>query len=615
MVTSSRSKVLLKEEAFVALSMTRQNSQSNRSRGIAPIRHSFGEIRDLVWPYKRLLVGGLVALAAGSGINLLFPEVIRRLLDPAVFASLAPHLSWIFLGLAALFVLQGGVFYLRSLFFGLLGQRVYAVLRERLFNAITSQPVPFFDQQRSGDLASRINSDAALIQDLVSVKISVILRYGAQVLVGTVLMAFMSWRMTLAIIASVVCIVVVSTVFVRSLRAASRAYQSALATLSAFAAECFSSAKVLRALAAEHQTQTSFADMSAAVLRAGEVRVTISAAFSSGASLLLNILLLAVLWYGVSLVVSERLPLNDLAAFALYGAIVAVSFSFLVSAYSELVQNVGGLERVFELVRSERGVARERAGGLQVPKEEGLSVAFQDVSFSYPERLETPVLDNFSLHISAGSSIGIMGPSGAGKSSILQLLLKFYEPTSGQILINNTPLHGVDERDLRSRIAWVPQEPLLFGFSIYDNLVLGTSGASRDEVLAQVKRWGFLEFLETLPQGIDTILGEHGARLSGGQRQRLAIARALLRKPSVLLLDEATSALDTESEEKILKAIHTELPMVTIVMVSHRITSVRAADQIVVINEGRVVEQGTHESLVVGSGLYRYYAERQFGIS
>ncbi len=595
--------------------MTRHVVQSNRSRGVAPLRDSFGDIRNLVWPYKGLLLGGLVALAAGSGINLLFPEIIRRLLDPTVFSSLRPRFSWIFLGLAALFVLQGGVFYLRSLFFGLLGQRVYAVLRERLFNAITSQPVPFFDQHRSGDLTSRINSDAALIQDLVSVKISVILRYGAQVVVGTVLMAFMSWRMTLAIVGSVVCIVVVSSVFVRSLRSASRAYQSALATLSAFAAECFSSAKVLRALAAESQAQASFATMSSKVLGAGEGRVRISAAFSSGASLLLNVLLLAVLWYGVTLVVSERLPINDLAAFALYGAIVAVSFSFLVSAYSELVQNVGGLERVFELVRSERVGDKTTTELSTLADGAGLSVDFQNVSFCYPERVDSPVLDKLSLSIGAGSSIGIMGPSGAGKSSILQLLLKFYEPTGGQILINNTPLHGLDQGELRSRVAWVPQEPFLFGFSIYENLVLGTTLTNRDEMLARVKRWGFLEFVETLPEGFDTVLGEHGARLSGGQRQRLAIARALLRQPSVLLLDEATSALDTESEEKILQAIHYELPKVTVVMVSHRITSVRSADQIVVINDGRVVEQGTHETLVAGSGLYRYYAERQFGIS
>ena len=576
-----------------------------------PLSPAIRELWHLVAPHKYYLTGGLAALLIGSSINLLFPEVVRRLLDPTWFSQLIDHLALIFSGLIALFVLQGMAFYVRSRLFGLLGQRVYAVLREELFRAVQQQGVPFFDRMRSGDLASRINSDAALIQDLVSVKISIILRYGAQVLIGTVLMAYMSWKMTAAILASVVCIVVVSIVFVRSLRAASKAYQGALAALSAFTTECFSGAKVVRALGAEDGTTVSFVRMSSQVLLAGEKRVAISAAFSSGASLLLNVLLLGVLWYGLSLVLSQELPLNDLAAFALYGAIVAVSFSFLVSAYSEVIQGIGGLDLVFDLIKDGRGINTPvvTEGLLVAPGP--LAIEFKGVSFSYPQRPDSRVLDNLSLTIPAGTTCAVMGPSGAGKSSLIQLILSFYLPAEGEISVGGVSLKEINSIELRTRVAWVPQEPLLFGFSIFENLVLGNPMAKRHETLETLNRWGFLDFIDRLPQGIDTQLGEYGSQLSGGQRQRLAIARALLRRPSVLLLDEATSALDSELEEKILSVIQSELRAATVLVVSHRITSVRSADRIIVMSDGRIIEQGSHDELVRREGLYKLYTDRQ----
>ena len=576
-----------------------------------PLSPAIRELWHLVVPHKYYLTGGLAALLIGSSINLLFPEVIRRLLDPTWFSQLIDHLALIFSGLIALFVLQGMAFYVRSRLFGLLGQRVYAVLREELFRAVQQQGIPFFDRMRSGDLASRINSDAALIQDLVSVKISVILRYGTQVLIGTVLMAYMSWKMTAAILASVVCIVVVSIVFVRSLRAASKAYQGALAALSAFTTECFSGAKVVRALGAEDGTTVSFARMSSQVLLAGEKRVAISAAFSSGASLLLNVLLLGVLWFGLSLVLSQELPLKDLAAFALYGAIVAVSFSFLVSAYSEVIQGIGGLDLVFDLIKDGRGIntAVVKEGLLVAPGP--LAIEFKGVSFSYPQRPDSRVLDNLSLAIPAGTTCAVMGPSGAGKSSLIQLILSFYLPAEGEIYVGGFSLQEINTIELRTRVAWVPQEPLLFGFSIFENLVLGNPMAKRHETLETLNRWGFLDFIDRLPQGIDTQLGEYGSQLSGGQRQRLAIARALLRRPSVLLLDEATSALDSELEEKILSVIKSELRAATVLVVSHRITSVRSADRIIMMSDGRIIEQGSHDELVRREGLYKLYTDRQ----
>lgn len=591
--------------------MTELEKTARRRASVTSLASAAREVLTLLWPYKGYLLGGLVALLIGSGINLVFPEIIRRLLEPSRLADLGSNLKFAFLGLIALFVVQGCAFYVRSRFFGVLGQRVYASLRQQLFQAIQRMPVSFFDSMRSGDLASRINSDAALIQDLVSVKISVILRYGAQVIIGTALMAYMSWWMTLAIVASVLSIVLVSILFVRSLRVASRAYQGALAALSSFTTECFSGAKVVRALGADQQTSRGFDVMSTQVLAAGERRVGISAAFSSGASVLLNILLVCVLWFGISLVLSGELPLNDLAAFALYGAIVAVSFSFLVGALSDVAQAIGGLDLVVELIREGRASqARAERGGRCLPKGP-LSVEFHDVSLSYPQRPEVRVLDGISLTVKPGSTVAFMGPSGSGKSSLLQTLLDFYSPASGSISVGEIPLKEVNERDLREKIAWVPQEPLLFGFSIYENLVLGSPECVREKAIITAREWGFLDFIDELPQGFDTILGEQGTHLSGGQRQRLAIARALLRKPGILLLDEATSALDSELEDQVLSAIHKTLPNATVLLVSHRVTSVRHADCIIVMSEGRILEQGTHEALARREGLYRLYSERQ----
>lgn len=575
------------------------NSQATRT---------LGHVLRLLQPYQSRIAFALVALFVGSSINLIFPEVIRRALRPETFSLILDRLPVFFGLLAALFVVQGGAFFLRSLLFGLLGQHVYDDVRQRLYTSVLSKEIEFFDHHRSTDLAARLNSDAALIQDLVSVKLSVILRYGVQVVLGTVLMAWMSWRMTFAIVASVVCMVAISGIFARKLRAASRLFQTSLATLTSFAAESFGGAKIVRALGAEDETLSSFVAQSTEVMEAGQGRVRISAAFSSGASLLLNVLLLGVVWYGVSLVLSEKLPLSDLAAFALYGSIVAVSFAFLVSSYAEVVQSLGGLDRVFELwdpIQSKTDTTTEVIG------EGGPALLCTDVTFAYPTRPECAVLEGLHLSIPGGTIAGVMGPSGAGKSSIVQLILKFYGHQKGSITINGQSLLDISNSELRTKVAWVPQDPLLFGVSILDNLTLGTPRGTREDVEPTIRAWGFLDFVFNLPEGLSTILGEHGAQLSGGQRQRIAIARALLRQPHLLLLDEATSGLDSDLEDKVLATLRAVLPKATIVIVSHRLSSVRGADTVFLINDGRVVEQGTHDELKQAGGLYAHYTARQ----
>jgi ATP-binding cassette subfamily B protein len=572
---------------------------------------SCSRLVKLVKPYKAQFCLGLLALLVGSATNLVFPEVVRRILEPSVLRACIGNLHLVMLGLGLLFLLQGVAFFSRSYLFSTVGQRVFRDVREQLFRAIISKDVLFFDRHRSGDLASRINSDAALVQEAVSTKFSVILRYGVQVILGVILMLWMSWRMTLAIVTSVAAMLVFSTMFIKRLKAASGEYQGALARLSAFASECFAGAKVVRSLAAQGDASAQFSTINGEVLSCGERRIEIAALFSSGASAVLNLLLLAVLWFGIHLVLQGDLPLNALVAFVLYGTIVAVSFSFLISAYTELMQSLGGLERVFELI--DRPGVPDGLGEIQRTQilQGPVSLEIENLTFAYPLRPEMTVLQGVNLLIRPGKTTALVGPSGSGKSSVVQLLLDFYRPTAGEILANGKVLSSLDESSIRDCVAWVPQEPQLFCFTIYENLVFGNSGSSRQQLLELLPQWRFLDFVEALPQGMDTLLGEGGAQLSGGQRQRIAIARALLRKPAVLILDEATSGLDSDTEVQVLEAVRTWLPHSAVLLISHRLATVQRADITYVIHNGEIRQYGTHEELRGVEGLYKQYVERQ----
>lgn len=571
----------------------------------------------LALPQRSIFIGGICALAVGSGINLLLPELVRRILDPGRFQWVTEHLPVMFGGLAALFLLQGAAFFVRSYLFGVVGQRVYADLREQMFRAVLSQDIGYFDTNRASDLAARINSDAALVQDAVSVKFSIIIRYGLQVVLGVILMLCMSWKLTAAIIVSVLLLVGVAILFASRLRVASREYQDALARFTSFASETFSGVKIIRVLGALDQLTRRAKVFNHEALTRGKRRILWGAGFSSGASALLNILLLCIAWYGVVLVMGGVLPLNELAAFVLYGAIVAVSFSFLISAYGDLMQSLGGLERVLQIINSEaQGSGEDKVDTPRFAQLEQRIVQSGDISvsgvwFSYSGRIDQPVLQGISCIISEGSFTAFVGSSGSGKSSLVQLLCGLYTPQRGKITISGEPLATLSQETLHTVLSWVPQEPMLFGFTVLDNILLGNSSLLRDEAKKILSGWDFLDFVETLEFGFDTPLGEHGTLLSGGQRQRLAIARALLRKPAILLLDEATSGLDSETEEQVLQTVREYLPQATVIVVSHRLSTVKGADKIYVLNEGCVVEEGTHAELTRASGLYSRYVERQ----
>jgi ABC-type multidrug transport system fused ATPase/permease subunit len=561
-------------------------------------------------PHRYRFLVAMLALFVSSILNLALPELARRALSSEQLPHVGEHLSlWMFL-VAALFLLQGLTSFIRSYLFNLIGHRVFAGVRQELFRAILGREISFFDSQRAGQLAARLNSDAALVQEAVSVKASVLIRYTLQVVCGTILMVWMSWRLTAAIVGSLVVVVTVSTFYASKLRTVAREYQHHLARLVSFATDIFGSVRMVQALAAQQEVLHRFGQQNMDALRAGERRGQVGAAFASGASLLLNLLLVLVAWYGISLVLKEELPLNDLAAFVLYGGIVAASSAFLVGAYADIAQSLGGLERVFELLREASPPYVSGISGEHLTTK-GPTVECRAVTFRYEGGGESEALHDVSLTLAAGKVTALVGPSGSGKSSLVQLLLRFYKPQHGEIYLDGISLSTFSEAELRSTVAWVPHDPELFALSVFDNLALGNQKVAPEQVETVISSWPFMEFIKELPHGLHTVIGENGVQLSAGQRQRIAIARALLRSPKVLILDEATSGLDSDSEQAVFSVLRTWLPYSTVFIISHRLATVRDATSAYVIQNGHIIQRGTHEELRQVEGLYQQFAQRQ----
>ncbi|MBN8549201.1 MAG: ATP-binding cassette domain-containing protein [Deltaproteobacteria bacterium] len=563
----------------------------------------------LVRPHWRLFSLGLIALAVGSGINLLFPEIIRRLLESGP-QELAVKTRSAAALLILIFALQGFAFYFRSYFFGVVGQRVVAVIRAQLYNILIHEPVEFFDRMRAADLVSRINSDSLLLQDAVSIRLSVFIRYSVQVVVGIILMSYISLTLTFSILVVVPLLVGLSLVLGKRLRNISKAQQTQLGIAASVAHETFDGVRLVKAFNKEDFEAERFGAANSAILDLGLQRSAMAAFFASFVSFLLNAAIVCVLFYGVHLVGVNELALGDLTAFLLYGVIVAVSFAFLAGGYTEVIQSLGAAERIFELLDLPHPGKAAAAGGSVSEPARG-QVEFSKVSFAYPSRPESPVLNSVSFTIPSGKVTAIVGPSGAGKSTLVNLLLALYAPSQGHISFDGVDLSELNARALREKIALVPQEQALFATSIAENLRYGKQDATLEELRSACKKTNMLEFIEGLPDQFNTPVGERGVQLSTGQKQRLAIARALLRNPALLILDEATSALDSENEHLIQEALGAALKGRTALVIAHRLSTIKNADKVVVLDRGSIVQEGRHELLSLQPGLYRQLVERQ----
>lgn len=564
----------------------------------------------LVRPHLGTFVVAMLGLAIGSGINLLFPEIVRRLIDGPYTTFFSEHRFAVGGGLILLFALQGTGFYLRSYYFGVIGQRVVATLRRELFESVLLQEVSFFDERRTGDLVSRLHADTQLIQDAVSLRLSILIRYALQVVVGIALMVWLSPRLTLAIVLFVPLLVFFSIFLGRKLRRLSRAQQSELGRATDVAEETFAAIRVVKAFARESFENTRYDTVNANVLALGVQRTGVSAFFSSFVSFLMNTCIVLVLLYGLSIVGSGALSSGDLTAFLLYGVIVAVSFAFIASTWAEIMQTAGAAERIFEILDLTAPRPLPTAAAPRLVAWRG-DVEFDRVSFAYPTRPSVSVLNGVTFRLAPGESTALVGPSGSGKSTIVSLLLGFYPTSHGQIRCGGHDIDRLSLEELRRRIAIVPQEPQLFATTIADNLRYGKETATLDELREACAQANILEFIESLPDRFATPVGERGVQLSAGQKQRLVIARAMLKDPTLLILDEATSALDSENEYLVQKALTSLLENRTALIIAHRLSTIKNCDHLLVMEQGRIVQSGTHETLSRGPGLYSQLVARQ----
>jgi ATP-binding cassette subfamily B protein len=511
--------------------------------------------------------------------------------------------------LIALFAVQATFAMLRAWLFTVAGERIVADLRTRLFSAILDQDVAFFDQRRTGELTNRLAADTTVLQNTVTVNVSMALRHGLGAIGGIVLLSWMSPRMTVVAMAIVPVGVLIALIYGRTFRRLATKVQDALAAATAVADEVISGIRTVRSFARERQEVSRYRKAIDRTFELAAKQALMIGGFSGLVGFVGYGAVALVVWYGGRLVTAGELTMGQLTAFLLYTGIVAVSLGSLGSLWSDFMRAIGASRRIFELL-DERGTL-EGAPGEPAGDVRG-ALRFDDVTFAYPTRPEQAVLRGFDLEVLPGQVVALVGQSGAGKSTVAVLIQRFYDPQGGSILLDGRNLRTIAPRSLREQIGAVMQEPVLFAESIAENIRYGKPGASDDEVRQAAALANAAGFIEAFPERYDTLVGERGVRLSGGQKQRVAIARAVLKDPRVLILDEATSALDAESEHLVQEALDRLMQGRTTIVIAHRLSTVRRADRVVVLDSGRAVESGTHHALMGRDGIYRRLVERQF---
>jgi len=573
----------------------------------------------LARPEARLLGAGLVFLLIGSAASLIYPQGIRVVIDAAMGKapgwagdiSKASLLQLVALAMAAIALVSALAMGLRFFLFMLAGERVITRVRRDLYRAILSQEIAFFDLERTGDLTSRLASDTTTLQSAVSANISWGLRNFIQLAGGVALLIYTSPRLTLVILAVVPIIAIGAVVYGRRIRRLARKVQDAIAEGQAVAEESIAGVRTVRAFAAEEAEEARYGGAIARALALARSRIAASSVFMTATSFAGYASAALVFWYGGSLVARGQLSVGDLTSFLVYTLLVGFSLGAVADLWADFLRALGAAERVFELL--DREPVMPTRGGLILDAVAG-AVELDAVEFRYPSRPDTDVLSGLSLRIEPGEVVALVGPSGAGKSTIAALLLRFYDPASGVARLDGHDLRELDPGWLRRQIGLVAQEPLLFSTSIAENIRYGRPEAGREEVEAAARAANADGFIAGFPSGYDTLVGERGVLLSGGQKQRIAIARALLKDPRILILDEATSALDAQVEHLVVEALDRLMEGRTTLVIAHRLSTVRSADRVLVIDGGRVIETGRHDELVALDGLYRRLVERQFAV-
>ena len=571
---------------------------------------ALGELWPFMRPYRKLLIAAISALVVTAAVALVLPLAVRRVVDNFGISDGA-LLDRYFAGalfIAALLALGTG---LRYLLVTRLGERVVADIRKAVFDRVIGMSPAFFERLMTGEVLSRITTDTTLILSVIGSSVSIALRNLLLFAGGLVMMLATSPKLS-GLVLLVVPLVIVPILFLgRRMRVLSRENQDWIANSSGNASEALLSVQTVQAFTHEHESRAQFADVTEASYDAARRRVNTRALMTVIVIFLVFTGIVGVLWIGARDVRAGDMTPGSLVQFLIYAVMVAGAVAALSEIWGELQRAAGATERLVDLLQADDPVT-DLAAPRPVPRPVKGEIVFDAVRFAYPARPGIQALDDVSLTIRAGETVALVGPSGAGKTSIIQLIQRFYDPDAGRITLDGVSLADMSRHEFRRELSLVPQDPVIFAASARDNIRFGRLDATAAEIEAAARAANAHAFITGLPEGYDTYVGERGVMLSGGQKQRIAIARAILRDAPVLLLDEATSALDAESEHAVQAAVEAMARSRTTIIVAHRLATVKRADRIVVLDAGRIVAQGTHDSLVAENGLYARLARLQF---
>ncbi|MCK8455919.1 ABC transporter transmembrane domain-containing protein [Sphingomonas faeni] len=569
----------------------------------------------MVWRHaanypRQIAFAGLALLttsAATIGIPYGFKRVIDRGFGPGEGGSVANSFHYLLMIVVVLALATAVRFYYVSW----LGERVVADIRTNVQRHLLRLTPRFFEENRPSEIASRLTSDTALIEQVVGSTVSIALRNTFTGIGGLIYLFAISPKLAGMLMIGIPLIILPIALLGKRVRNYSRTSQDRVADVGSIATETLGAMKVVQAFGQEDREVIRFSDAVAATFAAARARILLRAVMTAIVIGLVFGSITLVLWEGAIDVAAGRISGGAIAAFVLTGGIVAGAFGALTEVYGDLLRGAGAAGRLSELLREKPEIAAP-ANPAALPQPPRGALAFENVQFHYPTRRDVAALNGFSLDVKPGETVAVVGPSGAGKTTLFQLVQRFYDPDAGRVTLDGIDLRDADPAEVRARIAMVPQETIIFGASARDNLRYGDWSATDDQLWAAAEAANAAEFLRKLPEGLETFLGEGGARLSGGQRQRVTIARALLRDAPILLLDEATSALDAESERLVQEALERLMANRTTLVIAHRLATVRAAERIIVMTDGQIVEEGSHGSLMTNSGLYARLASLQF---
>jgi len=568
----------------------------------------------LIWRfaahYPWRIAAAAIALLVAATATLAIPNGFKLVIDNGFLAQGGDIARW-FEYLLLVVVVLAIATALRFYFVSWLGERVVADVRRAVQENLLRLSPAFFEENRPSEIASRLTADTTVIEQVVGTTVSVALRNTVMGIGGIVYLFSLSPKLTLSLLIGIPVIILPIVFIGRRLQKLSRSSQDRIADVGAMIDEVLGAMKIVQAFGQEARETERFAGAVEGAFSTARRRVTIRAIMTAVVIAMIFGSIVMVMWQGAIDVQSGTMSGGSIAAFVFTGALVASSFGALTEVYGDLLRGAGAAGRLAELL-NERPAIAAPAMPLTLPEPPQGRVEFANVSFRYPTRQEVIALDDFSLSIASGETVAVVGPSGAGKTTLFQLIQRFYDPSAGTVSVDGVALPLTDPAWVRARIAMVPQETVIFAASARDNLRYGRWDSDDAALWAAAEGANAAEFLKKLPQGLDTFMGEGGARLSGGQRQRIAIARAILRNAPILLLDEATSALDAESERLVQDALERLMVDRTTIVIAHRLATVRAADRIVVMDNGRIVEQGTHDALARAGGLYARLARLQF---